>query len=317
MNANLNTKLLFLSFYSQSFCQFYHIISAVMLLENPSSQRILKEMILGLGEIVIMVVIIATSPNEDLFDWKLFFGIYATRHIGYFLSILWFASNNILPNVLAILITSFYFGWTIRGIVLALTDFHSDALICYFSVFFIVRNYESSCFMGCAVFLITLAPILFCFTCCFSSVMRVRNKRRIRKVLRQLSNLSVVNTPPRFEQSGESPCVICLEPLRAGSIVVLNCGHEFHNECMTEYVKESTKSNLISVSPLSLTVKCPVCKNLSDPSTWKMRDSNNTDVRINVNNESSNETVIDHIIPNHFSDNGEQRNDHVNTESLR
>lgn len=40
-------------------------------------------------------------------------------------------------------------------------------------------------------------------------------------------------------------CIICYEELGSGDIALLECGHKFHNKCITDWSKKKKKSNII------------------------------------------------------------------------
>ena len=47
---------------------------------------------------------------------------------------------------------------------------------------------------------------------------------------------------------GKMSCSICLDAMAAGEILVLNCGHSFHRECVRKLVVEYGR------------IKCPYCR---------------------------------------------------------
>ena len=59
-------------------------------------------------------------------------------------------------------------------------------------------------------------------------------------------------------------CLICLENLFAGSYLKLNCTHNYHCDCWTEWeFSENTRIALCaSVASKSFAISCPLCKSV-------------------------------------------------------
>jgi len=115
-----------------------------------------------------------------------------------------------------------------------------------FSVVLVYQAYLSSPLKIRSSDPITISCLIFDFIVTFSFFIKNCNHRRVNPLLKK-----------RHECSHECDCncSICLSSLREQTIVMLDCKHEYHEECIMEWSKRSEKCPLCNTSSVIIQIE--------------------------------------------------------------
>nr|QFG74211.1 MAG: hypothetical protein [Megaviridae environmental sample] len=91
---------------------------------------------------------------------------------------------------------------------------------------------------------ITVGAIIFCYEYC-KKILTKRND-----IGTQYNEFFKRTSVICMEDLIDDTCTICLEKIDVSDLVILNCNHGYHKDCMIEYISHSNDSNIL----------CPNCR---------------------------------------------------------
>ncbi len=100
-----------------------------------------------------------------------------------------------------------------------------------------------------------------------------------------------------------NPCPICLEELENKNIVVLDCEHNFHINCYTNYVIHKVQDMVNEIEPNE--IKCPMCRNIDAnmliPMLQTIQGSVEKEMNCNMFVDDMEDIIVKRLYPLMFS----------------